>query len=69
METKEKRELSVELDNDVKKESITGKNSDEKVAMQQELNEEDLDKVTGGGRFDEVEPDHHIPGGGWTEFT
>ena len=52
METKEKRELSVELDNDVKKESINGKSSDEKVAMQQVLNEEDLDKVTGGGRFD-----------------
>ena len=39
----EKRVLRVELDNDVKKVSITGKDSDEKVVMRQELSEDDLD--------------------------
>ena len=47
-EQKGKRVLNIELDNDVKKVSITGKNGDEKVVMRQELNEDDLDMVTGG---------------------
>ena len=45
---KEKRVLRVELDNDVKKVSITGMNGDEKVVMRQELSEDDLDQATGG---------------------
>ena len=57
MEKKEKQVLSVELDDEVKKDSTTGMSSDEKVVMHQELNEDDLDNVTGGSnRFDEVEP-------------
>ena len=40
-EKKEKRVLRIELDDDVKKVSITGKNGDEQVVMSQELNEED----------------------------
>ena len=47
-ENKEKRVLRVELDNDVKKVSITGKNGDEKVVMRQELSEEDLEQAAGG---------------------
>ena len=47
-EKKEKRVLQIELDDDVKKVSITGKNGDEQVVMSQELNEEDLDQVAGG---------------------
>ena len=47
-ENKEKRVLRVELDNDVKKVSITGKNGDEKVVMRQELSEDELDQATGG---------------------
>ena len=47
-EKKEKRVLRIELDDDVKKVSITGKNGDEQVVMSQELNEEDLDQVAGG---------------------
>jgi bacteriocin-like protein len=47
-EKKEKRVLRIELDDDVKKVSITGKNGEEKVVMRQELNEDDLDQVTGG---------------------
>ncbi|MBQ6746063.1 MAG: hypothetical protein IJR07_03330 [Bacteroidaceae bacterium] len=47
-ENKEKRVLSIELNNEVKKVSITGVNSDEKVVMRQELSEEDLEQATGG---------------------
>ena len=47
-EKKEKRVLRIELDDDVKKVSITGKNGDEQVVMSQELNEVDLDQVAGG---------------------
>ena len=43
-----KRVLSIELDNEVKKVSITGKNGEEKVVMRQELSEDDLDIVAGG---------------------
>ena len=49
MENKnEKRVLRVELDEDVKKVSITGMGSDEKVVMRQELDEDDLEQATGG---------------------
>ena len=47
----EKRVLRVELNDDVKKVSITGLGSDEKVVMRQDINEEELNKVTGGGGF------------------
>ena len=47
-EKKEKRVLRIELDDDVKKVSIIGKNGEEKVVMSQELNEDDLDQVAGG---------------------
>ena len=50
-EKKEKRVLRIELDDDVKKVSITGKNGDEQVVMSQELNEDDLDQVAGGVPF------------------
>ena len=43
-----KRVLSIELDDAVKKVSITGIGSDEKVVMKQELDEEDLKQATGG---------------------
>ena len=47
-ENKEKRVLRVELDDSVKKVSITGKDSEEKVVMVQELSEDDLEQATGG---------------------
>lgn len=47
-ENKSKRILNVELNDDVKKVSITGKNGDEKVVMRQELGEDDLEQATGG---------------------
>ena len=48
-EKKEKRVLSIELDDDVKKVSITGLGDDETVVMKQELDEDELDQATGGG--------------------
>ena len=47
-ENKDKRVLRVELNDDVKKVSITGANGDEKVVMRQELSENDLNQATGG---------------------
>ena len=47
-ENKDKRVLQVELDNNVKKVVITGVDADDKVVMRQELNEDDLDQITGG---------------------
>ena len=49
MATNEKRVLSFEIDNDVKKVTITGEDKDQQVVMRQELKEDDLDAVTGGG--------------------
>ena len=46
----EKRVLSIELDDDVKKVSITGLGDDDKVVMMQELSEEDLSEAAGGSR-------------------
>jgi len=45
-----KRVLRVELGDDVKKVSITGKNEEEQVVMRQELDEDELDMVTGGSK-------------------
>ena len=47
-EKKEKRVLNIELDENVKKVSITGLGDDETVVMKQELTEEELDQATGG---------------------
>ena len=49
-EKKEKRVLTIELDNNVKKVSITGLGDDNQVVMAQELNEEELEQATGGQR-------------------
>lgn len=44
--------MSTEIDNDAKKVSITGINSDEKVVMRQELSEDELEQATGGGWYE-----------------
>ena len=49
-EKKEKRVLSIELDDEVKKVSITGLGDDNQVVMAQELDEDELDQATGGRR-------------------
>jgi hypothetical protein len=47
-EKKEKRVLNIELDENVKKVSITGLGDDETIVMKQELDEDELDQATGG---------------------
>ena len=47
-EKKQKRVLTIELDDNVKKVSITGLGDDETVVMKQELSEEELEQATGG---------------------
>ena len=47
-ENKQKRVLTIELDENVKKVSITGLGDDNQVVMAQELDEEELDQATGG---------------------
>ena len=47
-EKKDKRVLSIELDENVKKVSITGLGDENQVVMAQELDEEELDQATGG---------------------
>ena len=49
-EQNNKRVLNIELSDDIKKVSITGKNSEEQVVMRQELDEDDLEMVTGGSK-------------------
>ena len=44
---KDKRVLEIELDDNVRKVSITGLDSDEKVVMKEDLDESDLEQVTG----------------------
>ena len=58
---KDKRVLRVELDDDVKTVSITGTNGDEKVVMRQELNEQNLELITGGGDEPCNKPKHYFP--------
>ena len=45
-----KRLVTIELEDEVKKLSITGLNSDEQVVMSQALDEDVLDQAGGGGR-------------------
>ena len=45
-----KRLVTIELEDEAKKLSITGLNSDEQVVMSQELDEDVLDQVGGGVR-------------------
>jgi hypothetical protein len=47
-EQKDKRVLRVELDDEVKKVSITGLDGNEKVVMRQELDGDELVLATGG---------------------
>ena len=47
-ENNDKRVLQVELDNNVKKVSITGLDADEKVDLRQDLDEDDLNQIDGG---------------------
>ena len=52
MEEKAKRILHVEINDDVRKLTIEGVDKDQQVVMRQELNEDELDNVTGGASFE-----------------
>ena len=46
---KEKRVVQIEIDDNVKKLTITGEDKDQQVVMREEINDKDLENVTGGG--------------------
>ena len=48
MEKNAKRVLHVEINDDVRKLTIEGVDKDQQVVMRQELNEDELNDVTGG---------------------
>lgn len=60
---KDKRVLQVELDNNVKKVDITGKDADDNVVMRQELSEDDLNLVTGGNLSTALAIEQSVIGG------
>lgn len=45
---KEKRVVQIEIDDNVKKLTITGEDKDQQVVMREEISNEDLENVTGG---------------------
>ena len=47
---KEKRVVQIEIDDNVKKLTITGEDKDQQVVMREEISNEDLENVTGGGK-------------------
>ena len=60
-EKNEKRVLNIELEDDVKKVSIKGLNSESQVVMSQELDEDALDKVAGGVGPNNIRPEGSDP--------
>ena len=52
MEKNAKRVLHVEINDDVRKLTIEGVDKDQQVVMRQELNEDELNDVTGGASFE-----------------
>jgi hypothetical protein len=66
----DKRVLQVEIDNNVKKVDITGKDADDNVVMRQELSEDDLNLVTGGNLYAVPAGEQSVIGGlGGTKLT
>ena len=53
-EGKNKRFVSIEIDDEVKKLTIEGVDKDAQVVMRQELSENDLDLVTGGEDYNDL---------------
>ena len=49
MEEKAKRIVHVEIDDDVKKLTIEGVDKEQQVVMREELSDDELDNVAGGG--------------------
>ena len=54
METnKEKRVVQIEIDNSVKKVTITGEDENQQVVMREDISDEELENVAGGGLLPE----------------
>lgn len=51
MDEKAKRVLHVEINDNVRKLTIEGSDKEQQVVMRQELDEDELDNVTGGARI------------------
>ena len=54
MEEKAKRVVQIEIDDQVKKLTVEGIDKDAQVVMRQELSDEDLNCVAGGGKAGKV---------------
>lgn len=54
MDKKNKRVVQIEIDDDVKKLTIEGVDKDAQVVMREELSDDELDNVAGGGSFHRV---------------
>ena len=50
-EDKNKRLVNIEIDDDVKRLTITGQDEHDQVVMKQELSDDDLDSVAGGKHY------------------
>ncbi|MGX8683430.1 MAG: hypothetical protein ACSW77_06415 [Bacteroidales bacterium] len=48
---KEKRVVQIEIDDNVKKLTITGEDKDQQVVMKEELDDDKLDQVAGGEQW------------------
>ena len=54
MEKKEKRVVQIEIDDQVRKLTVEGIDKDAQVVMRQELSDDELDGVSGGGKAGSV---------------
>lgn len=54
MAKEEKRVVQFEINDNVKKMTITGEDKDQRVVMREELSEEELDEVSGGGKLGRI---------------
>lgn len=54
MAKEEKRVVQIEINDNVKKMTITGEDKDQRVVMREELSEEELDDVSGGLRLGDI---------------
>ncbi|MCR5574760.1 MAG: bacteriocin [Bacteroidaceae bacterium] len=54
MAKEEKRVVQFEINDNVKKMTITGEDKDQRVVMREELSEEELDEVSGGGKLGSI---------------
>lgn len=54
MAKEEKRVVQFEINDNVKKMTITGEDKDQRVVMREELSEEELDEVSGGGNLGSI---------------